>query len=374
MDTLRFCPHGGTTVSGNLLVPSDPADYRHRRVPVFVGCNHLVCSECGQAVRQARNLEVEGLYSNLADLNASDDWASLDCTSEGFDVRLYACACRGWLETHMHLMNDPDPDPDEDPELPWRCQGHPPPTLPSRLDGAELPDDASVLSAAGASLGGSVPPDAPAPSNFVPTIWLGRLYGYVEGTPVAQPLAEAIAAGLGSDDPSLVGSALRFFVRFPRAKGFEAVLELAERVGMATTFPSPYGDRTIDRQVGDAVLSRASSGEGDTLDTRALAMTLAALTVPGIEIDNDLCRQLVGEHAEWASHNAVAIVQAEPRRLGALMYGLKDAEEPAYEVVAGVALASDESIDGAALERLLDGSYWRSRPSTPVILGALAKR
>jgi hypothetical protein len=374
MSNLRFCPHGGATVSGDLPVPDDRADYRHGRVPVFVGCNHLVCSECGEEVRQVPNLQVDGLYSNLPDLNASNDWASLDCTSPGHDVRLYACACRGWLETHMHLMDDPDPEPG-DPQLPWRCQGHPIPELPTGLDGAELPDVASVIAAAKAALVGTIPADAPAPSSFVPTLWLNRLYGFFEGSPVAEAMAGVLAEALSSDDALVVGSALRFYVRFPLAPGFEGVLDLAEEVGLATTYPCPYGEGTIDRQVGDAVLSRAScAGDEDPTDVRAVAMTLAGLTDEGLEVDHDIIRQLVREHPEWAARHAVAIVVADTRRLSPLMYGLKDADEAACEVAAGVALAGDPRIDADAIERLLDGSYWRNRPSKLVILGALAKR
>lgn len=84
-------------------------------------------------------------------------------------------------------------------------------------------------------------------------------------------------------------------------------------------------------------------------------------------------RELVRNHPEWAAHNAVAIVTADPSRLGSLMYGLKDANEPAYEVVAGLSLAADPAVDSEALEVLLGGSYWRWRPSTKVILEALAK-
>ena len=103
-------------------------------------------------------------------------------------------------------------------------------------------------------------------------------------------------------------------------------------------------------------------------------MTLAGLTSEGLEVDNDITRQLVREHPEWAARNAVAIVIADKRRLSPLMYGLKDVNQPAYVVAAGVALAEDERIDSDAIERLLNGSYWRNRPSTPVILGVLAKR
>ena len=374
MSTLRFCPHGGTTVSGNLLVPTDPADYRHRRVPIFLGCNHLVCSECGQEVRQAPNLRVQGLHSNLPDLKASDDWASLTCTFLEHDFRLYACACRGWLETHMHLMEPPDPDPEENPELPWRCKGHPLPSLPAMFDGSDLSDDASLLVLVDAAMNGTVPSKAPAPASFVPSIWLSRLYGYIQGTPAADAMLNIMQAAVETGHPTRVGTALRFYARFPRAPGFISVLKLAEEVGLGAQYPSAFGEKTIERQVGDAVFSRASSSEGDPLDAKALAMTLAGLSEPGVTVATEIVRELVRDHPEWAARNAVAIVTADPSRLGPLMYGLKDADEPAYEVVAGLSLAADPAVNSEALEVLLGGSYWRWRPSTKVILEALAKR
>ena len=91
---------------------------------------------------------------------------------------------------------------------------------------------------------------------------------------MAEAIAGVFTEALSSDDTLVVGSALRFYVRFPLAPGFDGVLDLAEELGMATTLPSPYGEGTIDRQVGDAVLSRASfAGEEDPTDLRAVAMT-----------------------------------------------------------------------------------------------------
>lgn len=53
MTDLAYCPQGGWLVSRYPL-PEDPADHWTWGVGADIGCNHLVCSGCGEAVRDAR--------------------------------------------------------------------------------------------------------------------------------------------------------------------------------------------------------------------------------------------------------------------------------------------------------------------------------
>ena len=152
-------------------------------------------------------------------------------------------------------------------------------------------------------------------------------------------MLDIMQAAVESGHPTRVRTALRFYARFPRAPGFVSALKLAEEVVLGAKYPSAFGEKTIERRVGDAVFSRASSGEGDSLDAKALAMTLAELSEPGVTVATEIVRELVRDHPEWAAHNAAAIVTADPSRLGPLMYGLKDADEPADEVVAEIPMS-----------------------------------
>ena len=87
-------------------------------------------------------MECKDLQAWLKELSASDDWSTLSFLTPFHGSRLYACACTGWLEVGMHPCEDPDPDPlSGDPTLPWRCAGHPAPSLPATVDGVEIGTD-----------------------------------------------------------------------------------------------------------------------------------------------------------------------------------------------------------------------------------------
>ena len=82
MTDLAYCPQGGWLVSRYPL-PEDPADHWTWGVGADIGCNHLVCSGCGEAVRDARLSPKRGSLTKKLKEMALDSGAA---TGDGRDA------------------------------------------------------------------------------------------------------------------------------------------------------------------------------------------------------------------------------------------------------------------------------------------------
>ena len=215
----RFCEDGGATVGAEYYLPDDPRDYGHP-LDVPIGCNRLVCMRCGQPVRQCPGVGTAGAQEFAPVIYFMEDWGGLPKFAPS---RLYACACFTFGEMSCHYMQAQDFDPVTDPTFPWRCSGHPDPTLPLEVDGIQIEERTDILEIAIRALRDGPPPMAPLRS--FPARWLCRLYWRLEGLPIADSLVDAVRLCLRSKE--FVGDGLEFYGNLPRLPGFDEVLRLA---------------------------------------------------------------------------------------------------------------------------------------------------
>ena len=186
MSTANLCTEGGRVVGPQHPVPALPSD--HDFGGPSLGCNHLRCQRCGEAVRHQAGLSWGATAEQLA---ASVDWDALaesGALTRDADHRLYACACRVHVEDYdRHLGRPSDWDFDEVPP-PWRCAGHPP--VVGSVDGVALSTSPDELVARFAL---AAPEEAPTFTRDYPVAWLHRLVFLTRPTPVSTALSEACA-------------------------------------------------------------------------------------------------------------------------------------------------------------------------------------
>jgi hypothetical protein len=131
-------------VSLEFELPADPA-IAYTTQPLIIGCNQLVCRDCGAAVRHVDSRSIDrGLRPTRAELEglyASADPASsalLDHRPINVISRAYVCRC-DWSSVDLSgARRIPDTD------LTWRCAGHaaaPPRDETRRLDAATAASD-----------------------------------------------------------------------------------------------------------------------------------------------------------------------------------------------------------------------------------------
>jgi hypothetical protein len=106
-------------------VPADPAQY-HRGGFDFVGCNRLVCPECGAEVKHLdRAHGQDGTTSHVAELYRSPDPRSLPYVGTRESFRLYFCRCQ-WADVSATMVKSAaDADDVLTPGPTWVCAGHP---------------------------------------------------------------------------------------------------------------------------------------------------------------------------------------------------------------------------------------------------------
>jgi hypothetical protein len=268
----RFCSDGGLTVdeSGRLL---DDTTRYHHPAGVRVGCSRLVCGRCGADVRNHPGVGgQQDLRDRIGELYETADWSEFPGL-EPIAARLYACRCTIWLEASVHSMEDPDPDP-LDPILPWRCSGHPCPTLPTRIAGEPIEPRRDFSQLVRRVFRGRVPLRATELSvvfDEFPAMWLCDLYAQLRGLPEAAGLLQAIAELLDEPNELLRGGALYFFSRFPEVAG--AVVDRARRANRAErarTWPTPFDEEVVETSVDDVLLAVVEAAAEDP-NVRALA-------------------------------------------------------------------------------------------------------
>ena len=120
---MKYCA-AAALVGMDEQLPSDPSVAYSGKPPV-VGCNHLVCVNCGAVVRHADRCSTTTndppSVAALEELYDSDDPASsalLDNTPAHRDSRAYFCRC-DWRAVNLggELFLD-------DIDQPWECGGH----------------------------------------------------------------------------------------------------------------------------------------------------------------------------------------------------------------------------------------------------------
>lgn len=107
-------------------LPTDPG-IANRGQPPRVGCNHLVCGDCGADVRHADGRSITSNYPPSKDLlealyTSSDPASSphLDATPVNRLSRAYFCRCN-WASVDLGGTKSLGAI-----EAPWECGGHEP--------------------------------------------------------------------------------------------------------------------------------------------------------------------------------------------------------------------------------------------------------
>jgi hypothetical protein len=288
----RVCADGGLLVDGDTRLAADPCEYYDKAVRALVGCSRLRCASCGAWVRggpPGLTLK-EGVQVDFALLYASPNWAELPFVERRTPalrnesrVRLYACKCSRWEASRVDCIENEHDSPN-DPDLPWTCAGHPLPELPVTLGDLTIAAKTDCSKLVSKILDGSCPRalEIPNDNGDGPSVWLGWLYAYLKGLPVAQDFTSAIAERIDDPEPVVVGRVLFFFARFASAKGIERLVARAEADvhGVAVGYPIPeyYKVPTL----WDVLIARLEQhGDArDALDARVDSLVRRVLVVP----------------------------------------------------------------------------------------------
>ena len=374
MSEFSYCPDGGWLVS-EAAVPDDPSDHWTHGVGDVFGCNHLVCGKCGSDVRSvghrgpARRLTAK----HLAKLADTDDWSDTTLLKKAYFQRFYACRCTSFVETERRLVQDDDRDA-FDVILPWSCGGHPAPALPADAEGLTLSADTDWDAVVRQVFDGNGPGGDHVSWNELPASWLGRLYFRLRGLPEAAALSRAISAGLESDRPEDVGSALLFFRWWPHAAGSEKVVDLAERASGTTVYPCPLRDTSTPES--PAITLGAQARASETVDDALLNHLRAAAVsiddrIVGSGRFEPLIRALAQHDADWVARNAPDVVAGANGRAMTLLVALRARNDDARVLAAGTALA------GAGLTEVVKqfalSAFSRQSTFAPLLLRVVAK-
>lgn len=286
----RFCADQGLLVDGVTRLAADPCEYYDKAVRALVGCSQLRCVSCGAWVRGgAPGLTLkENAVVDTALLYAAPSWVDLPFVERRKPAlrnetaaRLYACKCLRWEATRVDCIEN-DHDSPNDPELPWRCAGHHPPTLPVTLGDLTITETSECASLVSAILDGWCPrPLEIAHGNGDgPSVWLGWMYAYLKGLPLAEELSSAIADRIDDRDPLVVGRVLFFFARFASASGIERLIARAEadphQIAVGSPIPEYYEVPTL----WDVLLARTEHHDRRSggLVRRVLVLPLSTLS------------------------------------------------------------------------------------------------
>ncbi|MCP4867256.1 MAG: hypothetical protein GY898_00880 [Proteobacteria bacterium] len=342
----HYCHHGGYVVDGTLPLPDDPTDYAHPVVLDVIGCNQLGCTACGEAVT----------------------WALVGTT------RTYRCSCESWTGPLYQAVSGHEADAFEtERNLPWRCRGHAPATLPVDVDGATVDRDTDWDELADRVLAGWVPDLAGARAREVAGEWSKRLYSRMLGLPEGRAFGDAVGRRLSSPEPEVVGAAILFFQGFCAAPAFEALLELLEEgADPHQAWPIRVGTDRWNWTLLMPVLRRLSlvRGELDEGDLRAWSIAFRTLTDPSRDFDPDVLEALAATDGGELAVRSPEIVRSKAATVGKLLSSLGELDRDELVVVAGVALI-DEKVGRPALKKWLALSRNRRKSWTPVLQQAL---
>jgi hypothetical protein len=285
MTAIRSCDDGGLLVNAKTRLPSDVCEYFRKDVRVLVGCNRLRCTRCNEWVRNAPLLSLKSdVPLDVGVLYAAEKWDGLPFIEESGRFRLYACRCTTW-EAGNNASIENDHDSPSDPNVPWVCAGHSVPDLPVSLGELTIGVDTDFSQLVGRILAGACPralSTGPGSLNDGPSLWLGWLYAYLTGLPIADQFSSAIGERIDDPDPVTVGRALCFYLRFPRATGYEHVVARAEtapdRAAVGYRIPDYYDALTA----WDVLVARLDqrSNPPNALDERTTAVVRKVLLVP----------------------------------------------------------------------------------------------
>lgn len=347
MTATRFCVHAGCVVDGRSPLPEDPSDYSPPDDRGSRGCNRLRCLRCEAWVRNRAYVAATSPVEDPVALYEADDWLALPWISEAASYRLYACRCTVYLAAQSAVMHDPDDfDPVVDATFPWRCGGHPAPTLPLVVDGEIVASGDDAVALIDRLLDGWKPA-VPGIGDH-PTTWLFRLYTRLRGLEAADVVSRHVA-----ELP--LGVALMFFTRFPDAAGAAGVVERLDLNAASKAHVVKPATRRLSASAPGFLAARAGR------DAAARDLLRRVLLEGDKAPTPDLLEAVAEVDGEWLARHGAAVLAGRHRLVKALLdaFGLAGRWELA--TVAGIALVGDGGDVGAAVARWASSAAIRDR-------------
>jgi hypothetical protein len=228
--SMNYCARGGYLVDATHTLPTDPTEIDVENLSV-VGCTRIRCYGCKALVRNWPGLSFStpnhvprAKISELYDLPDLETSPLIHRTQPRY--RLYMCRCSRWLEIGEHAVDEPDRDYFTDPDLPWRCEGHPPITLPHELDGERIESRAQLRAVVDRAFRGEFPPHVRAADRRAG--WIIRLHAKLLPAEASVVVAAAVSA-LDDADPRARERAIEFLHYVPDAEALAHLFELVQR-------------------------------------------------------------------------------------------------------------------------------------------------
>ena len=320
----RTCDDSALLVGGEHRLPTDPCEYNYE-YRNGAGCNNLRCVACGVPVRSgAPGLRLAGgrTPKDLPAMYETKDWTALPfIKAEHPGWRLYACKCACWEEASEHLVVN-DGDSPGDARLPWACDGHPAPELPTTLGQLVIAEHGTDWNDIVYRVLRGTSPRKLERSDEGPARWLIWLRMYLQGLPVTAGLSKAVVDQIHDSNVNVVGTVLAYLRWFRDDPGcLEAAVARAEEnlesVLVGYKLPeSNYAPRLWD------VLLAAMRRPSDELRARVIEVMRKVMLQPASEDDAvketlanwayaDLYRE---SDLQWMAENIAAIDAAGPGR------------------------------------------------------------
>lgn len=230
MDTsLKYCPSHGYLVGAGDWIPTSPDTYNFGAPGVQVGCNQLLCGDCGAKVRAEQGWQdASPVGFDPASLCEAEDWSKVPGLIEG-PMTLYVCRCN-FLFVDLAVSIDlcTELAQETGPDFPaWSCGGHPPFQLPGEVAGRILWDADDVAEFAAEILAGAWRESKPNPiQNGWPGFLLWRLYAKLKDLPEGALVSKRALEALTSEDSVQRAVAIAFFKAFPTAPGGEQLSQI----------------------------------------------------------------------------------------------------------------------------------------------------
>jgi hypothetical protein len=291
-----YCDGGGTLVSGQYWLPSEPFDH----VWGMFGCNQLRCGSCKQLVR-SRMIEA------------------------GSSGRLYECRCQSREEYRCEALDDILEGPTQQPFWThWRCAGHPKLEFPIVLDGIEL----SAIGPYGEIVKRTLAsPPFIAPGFSRPSFWVERLFHLMPTESQKANVSRPVGCELSNDDPRIASAAMEFFCALPAAAGAEKLAEVAtsDEKRLRTAADPRRPSSTLYERILEAIEARIYMVPNGPVDSGALEVAHQVLL--GGEASIGMLISVASRDQSWFSESVAAIVGANPELLSSVVRSLKHLSE-----------------------------------------------
>ena len=202
--TENFCADQGTLAQVRRPIPTDPQTFAYRGISRVLPCSHVACGSCGTTVRwlDGQSIPRDRLATAYDAAKPSEFAGPMDA-----DWRFYFCRCDSFIcQTSVALSLADDIDLRLGLPEGWACAGHPPRTLPTTIQGVELPKNADWRAIVSRSFR-AVPPEG---NPHFWARWLPEVYGQLTGTPHPEVINGVIADLMTSSDACLRTGALYF--------------------------------------------------------------------------------------------------------------------------------------------------------------------